>query len=130
MPKYQTELFGQVIYAAEISYDGLLSLESDMQAFITGILEKAGGQFLAFESEGDRTFFQCAFTSLDEKKAEELAGLFAARVNAQFECKLMFVDRMLDCHLFYTINKEKSSLQKLKMPESGPIDKALKTQAR
>lgn len=126
MPKYQTELFGQVIYSAEISYDALLALEAEMQSFIVESLEAAGGEFLAFESEGDRTFFQCAFQSCDAKLAEKLAKRFAGRIDKNLESKLMFVDRMLSSHIFYAINSKNTQLEKIELPPAGPIDKALR----
>lgn len=125
MPKYRTELFGQVIYAGEISYDDLLMLESDIKSFITGSLEAAGGEFLSFESEGDRTFFQCAFQACDGETTEGLAKTFAARMNKNLESKLMFVDRLLNRHVFYAINHRKVQEKLMALPEAGPIDKDL-----
>lgn len=85
MPKYQIELFGQMIYGADLSYDDLLTLEAEIQAFITQSLTAAGGEFMAFESEGDRTFFQCAFQSCDEELAAGLAQRFAKRMDKNLE---------------------------------------------
>lgn len=125
MPKYQTELFGQVIYAKEMSYDALLALEDEIKDFITVSLEKEGGQYLGFESEGDRTFFQCAFQTCDEECMDRLAKKFAKRMHNHLESKLMFVERMLNKHVFYGINHKKAQKQLIKLPEAGPIDKAL-----
>ena len=125
MPKYRTELFGQVIYAGEISYDDLLALEDEIKGFITGSLEAAGGEYLGFESEGDRTFFQCAFQACDGEAMKELAKTFARRMNDHLESKLMFVDRMLSQHTFYGINHKKIQEKVITLPEAGPIDKAL-----
>lgn len=125
MPKYRTELFGQVIYAAEISYDELLKLESEFKDFITESLEAAGGEFPDFESEGDRTFFQCVFQSCGSETMEGLAETFKARMNKNLESKLMFVDKMLCRHVFYGINHKKIQEKSVALPEAGPIDKSL-----
>ena len=125
MPKYQTELFGQVIYASEISYDALLALENEIKSFITDTLEKESGEYLGFESEGDRTFFQCVFQSCDDACMERLAGKFAQRMHSHLESKLLFVERMLGQSVFYGINHKKIKKQVITLPEAGPIDKAL-----
>lgn len=125
MPKYRTELFGQVIYATEISYDELLTLEDDVKSFITGTIEAAGGEYLGFESEGDRTFFQCAFQFCDSEMMNGLAKTFKGRMDKHLESKLMFVDRMLSQHMFFGINHKKIQEKSMIMPEAGPIDKTL-----
>lgn len=125
MPKYKTEIFGQFIYSPEISYDELLELEDEIKAFITDTLDSAGAEFLAFESEGDRTFFQCVLQDSDEENSEQIAGRFAARLNNTLECKMMFVNKMLDMHFYYAMNHKGIKLEKIILPPAGPMDRAL-----
>lgn len=125
MPKYGTELFGQVIYAPEISYDDLLALEEEIKGFVTASLEAAGGEYLSFESEGDRTFFQCAFQSCDQAIMEALARTFAKRMDKQLESKLLFVERLLGRHVFYAVNHRRTREEVITLPAAGPIDEAL-----
>ena len=118
MPKYKTEVFGQVIYAPEISYDELLDLENEVKLFITEILESFSAEFMTFESEGDRTFFQCVFQDCDEEKSEQVAGRFAGHLNKKLEYKLLFVDKMLVEHYFFALNHQGVKLQKIVPPEA------------
>lgn len=125
MPKHRAELFGQIIYDPEISYDELLGLENDMKNFTLSTLEDCRAQFISFESEGDRTFFQCAFQECRQDLSEKIAAIFASRMTKQLECKLFFVDKMLYEHYFYIVTPRGGKAKKLTLPEAGPIDKAL-----
>jgi len=125
MPKHAVEIFGQVIYAPEMSYDELLGLETSAISLLTDLLEDLHVEFLAFESDGDRTFFQCALGTCDEKKAGNLAARLAEKLDSRLECKFMCVDRMLFEHLFFAINRQEHKEMKLTLPEAGPIDKSL-----
>ncbi len=125
MPKYKTEVFGQFIYSPEISYDELLKLEEDIKSFITDTMESFGAEFLAFESEGDRTFFQGILQERGGELAEKIAAAFTRKLNEHTECKLMFVDKMLCEHHFYALNHKGAKLEKMTMPAAGPLDKAL-----
>jgi hypothetical protein len=125
MPKYGTEAFGQVIYASEISYDELIGLENQVKDSLVELLEDFQAEFITFESEGDRTFFQCALPRLVEGQAKRLAARLAKLLDKRLECKILFVDKMLFAHYFYSISAKKSKEVKLTLPEAGPIDKAL-----
>lgn len=127
MPKHRTELFGQFIYAPEISYDDLLELEQSIKDFVTSSLEENGAEFVAFESEGDRTFFQCVFQEFDESLFKNVCKPFVGKVNAQMECKLQFVDKMLMSSYFYGINHKNIIAEKFSLKPAGPIDEALIT---
>jgi hypothetical protein len=125
MPKYRTELFGQLIYSPEISYADLLPLEEELMLFVRQTLEQFDGQFISFEPEGDHTFFQCVFqgcadslfTSIGQTLKEKIAGLV--------EGKLFFVDKALSAVYFYALNKGALQGQKMVLPAAGPIDKAM-----
>lgn len=149
MPKFRTELFGQLIYDPEISYEDLLPLEEELISLVTARLEEWRGRFITFESEGDRTYFQCLFQDFDE---EIFAGISKAlkpltggkgisgspgnpenlvnltnlpNLNGRIECKLFFVDKELSAVYFYALNKGKSVGRKVELPSAGAIDKAL-----
>ena len=125
MPKHRVEVFGQIIYAPEISYDDLLGLENEIVGLVSALLEDMRAEFIAFESEGDRTFFQCALQSCDREKAKSMAARLAEKIKDQWECKILFVDKMLFEHYFYALNQRGGKSKKLLLPEAGPIDKAL-----
>ena len=125
MPKYSCELFGQIIYAPEISYDDLLPLEEALMALATETLEDQGAQFIHFESEGDRTFFQCIFREFGEDRFSSLARKLAPQADGRIEWKLFFVDKELGGALFYGIEKGKIKANKVTLPAAGPIDTAL-----
>ncbi|MDR2051463.1 MAG: hypothetical protein LBQ63_06825 [Deltaproteobacteria bacterium] len=125
MPKHRVELFGQIIYAPELSYDALLDLENGIKASAAAILEDFQAEFITFESEGDRTFFQCVFPDCDAGMNERIAGRFIGKMNPHLECKLLFVDRMLYRHWFHALTHRGGIRKEINLPEAGPIDKAL-----
>ena len=124
MPKYRTELFGQFIYSPDISYDDMLSLEDELKVFVSEKMEEFGGAFLHFESEGDRTFFQCVFSEFDENLFNATASALN-RTDGKVESKLFFVDKELVSAYFYALSKGKLSGHKVSLPAAGPVDKAL-----
>lgn len=128
MPKYSTELFGQLIYAPEISYDDLLPLEEELTGLVTQTLEEHKAQFIHFESEGDRTFFQCVFRDFGEEFFGAIARTLAKRADGKVECKLFFVDKELGSAYFYALQKGKLKANKVTLPTAGPIDTALRAE--
>ncbi|MDR2893392.1 MAG: hypothetical protein LBV80_09985 [Deltaproteobacteria bacterium] len=126
MPKNRTELFGQLVYAPEISYEDLLPLEEKLIAAVSEKLEAAKAKFVNFESEGDRTFFQCVFNEFGEEFFASLAAQIKKDMDARCECKLFFVDKELVAAYFYAINKGKLKVGKMPLPAAGPIDRALR----
>lgn len=131
MPKFRTELFGQLIYDPEISYEELLPLEERLIGLVTARLEGFSGRFITFESEGDRTYFQCLFQDFEESVCaaigKELKGLTGGRAEygGRVECKLFFVDKELSAVHFYALNQGKAAGRKIELPLAGAIDKAL-----
>lgn len=129
MPKYRTELFGQLIYSPDISYEDLLPLEEDLMSHATEKLEAAKAHFIHFESEGDRTFFQCVFREFGEELFASVAKSLAVKTDGQVECKLFFVDKELSSVYFYALSKGRLKANKVALPVSGPIDKTLQDAA-
>lgn len=137
MPKFRTELFGQLIYDPEISYEDLLPLEEELISLVTARLEDFRGRFITFESEGDRTYFQCLFQDFGEEMFAEISKALKnltggkggsedqGNLNGRVECKLFFVDKELSAVYFYALNKGKSVGRKVELPAAGAIDKAL-----
>lgn len=128
MPKHRTELFGQFIYDPEISYDDLLALEEEVTAFISESLTKHGGSFISFEPEGDRTFFQCAFSEYSEKLFKDVCKTLRSKIGTQTECKLLFVDKMMQASYFFGLNHKNTVAERFTHKVAGPIDKALAAQ--
>lgn len=125
MPKYRTELYGQLIYSPDISYEDLLPLEEDLMAHVTEKLEASKAHFVHFESEGDRTFFQCVFQEFGEELFALVARSIAVKTDGKVECKLFFVDKELSSVYFYALSKGKLKANKVALPVAGPIDNAL-----
>ncbi|MDR1125126.1 MAG: hypothetical protein LBM64_03570 [Deltaproteobacteria bacterium] len=131
MPKFRTELFGQFIYDPEISYEDLLPLEEELINLVTARLEEFRGRFITFESEGDRTYFQCLFQDFGAAMcadiSKSLKTLTAGKggPGGRIEGKLLFVDKELSGVCFYALNKGKASGREVELPAAGSIDKAL-----
>lgn len=131
MPQFRTELFGQIIYDPEISYEDLLPLEEELTGLLTARLKEFRGRFITFESEGDRTYFQCLFQEFGEGMLAEINKALTAFTGGKsghggrIECKLLFVDKELSAVYFYALNKDKPLRRKVELPAAGPIDNAL-----
>jgi hypothetical protein len=137
MPKFRTELFGQLIYDPEISYEDLLPLEEELINLVTARLEEFRGRFITFESEGDRAYFQCLFqdfgAAMFANISKSLKNLTVGKgglgglgdLGGRIEGKLLFVDKELSAVYFYTLNKGKLAGRKVELPAAGAIDKAL-----
>ena len=130
MPKHRTELFGQLIYAPEISYEDLLPLEEQLTAFVTEKLEAAKAKFIHFEPEADRTCFQCVFNEFGEELFASIGAELKKRTDARCECKLFFVDKELSSVYFYALSKGKLKASKMDLPAAGPIDRALREEQK
>ncbi|MDL2314327.1 hypothetical protein LJC36_05040 [Desulfovibrio sp. OttesenSCG-928-C14] len=126
MPKYSTELFGQLVYAPEISYEDLISLEEENKVKVNGKLEAFQAQFIHFESEGDRTYFQCVFQGDDPEDFLKISSAFVDVATGMVECKILFVIKTLSAVHFFTISQGKLSQKRANLPPAGPIDASLK----
>jgi hypothetical protein len=129
MPKYRTELFGQLIYSPETSYEDLLPLEEKLILFIRQTLEQFDAQFISFEPEGDHTFFQCVFQSFDAALFTSIVDSLKSSLDDKVEAKLFFVDKALSAGYFYTLSIEAVQAHKVSLPASGPIDRAMSEDA-
>ncbi|MDR2826366.1 MAG: hypothetical protein LBV76_06175, partial [Deltaproteobacteria bacterium] len=125
MPKYSAELFGQLIYSPEISYEDLLPLEEELVLFVRQTLEHFNGQFISFEPEGDHTFFQCVFQNFDESFFTSVGQMLKDKIKDKVEGKLFFVDKALSSVYFYALNNGALQAHKVTLPTAGPIDKAV-----
>jgi hypothetical protein len=125
MPKYRAELFGQLIYSPEISYEDLLPLEDELIIFVRQTLENVNARFISFEQEGDHTFFQCVFQNFDESFFASLGHMLKDKIKNKVEGKLFFVDKALSSVYFYALNNGALKTHKVTLPMAGPIDKEL-----
>ena len=125
MPKYRAELFGQLIYSPEISYEDMLPLEEELILFVRQTLEHYHGQFISFDPEGDHTFFKCVFQTFDEDLFAALGQRLKDKISDKVEGKLFFVDKALASAYFCALNNETLETRTITLPAAGPIDQAL-----
>ena len=125
MARNATELFAQFVYSLELSYDSLLERESELKASVSAILEQYGGEFIHFEEMGDTMRAQCAFAKYEEDLFHDICDDIAPQMDSFVEARLLFVNRDLDLLHIFVLNNGKWQEGCLRLPEAGPLSRAL-----
>lgn len=125
MARNATELFAQFVYSLELSYDSLLERESELKASFTAILEQYGGEFIHFEEMGDTMRAQCAFARYEEDLFHDICDDIAPQMDFFVEARLLFVNKDLDTLHIFVVNNGKWQESCLRLPEAGPLSRAL-----
>lgn len=125
MARNATELFAQFVYSLELSYDSLMERESELKTSFTAILEQYGGEFIHFEEMGDTMRAQCAFARYEEDLFHDICDDIAPQMDFFVEARLLFVNKDLDTLHIFVINNGKWQESCLRLPEAGPLSRAL-----
>jgi hypothetical protein len=126
MARYAVEMFGQLVYSPDLSYDALLSLESGLKVGLTGIIAGQGGEFAHFEAMGDTMRVQCVFTEHGEKLFHSFCAQLAPLMDGNVEARLLFVDKDLDLLHVYTLNGGTWKECCISLPAPGPLTLAMR----
>ena len=121
MAHFASELFVQCVYAPDLSYDGLLTLEGELKFALTAIVEKHGAEFIHFEEMGDTVRMQCVFAEFGERVAQAVCREAAVLMDGRVEARLLFVDKDMDALLFYCLSEGEWRESCLSLPPAGPI---------
>ena len=125
MARNATEFFAQFVYSPELSYDGLLERESDLKASVTAILEQYGGEFIHFEEMGDTMRAQCAFAKYEEDLFHDICDDIAPKMDSFVEARFLFVSKDIDLLHVFVLNNGRWQESCLRLPEAGPLSRAL-----
>jgi hypothetical protein len=126
MARYAVEMFGHLVYSPELSYDDLLSLESDLMVGLTGIIAGQGGEFTHFEAMGDTMRVQCVFVEHGEKLFHSFCSELALLMDGNVEARVLFVDKDLDMLHVYTLNGGTWRECCISLPAPGPLTLAMR----
>lgn len=96
------EMYGQIIYGDQLSYEELLDIEGWLIRSTQDLLVRAGGEFIDFNPFGDGLMFQCALPGhklyICRKVAMSLAEILPDHVDG----RLLFVEKSLETsHLYW-----------------------------
>ncbi len=125
MARNATELFAQFVYSVELSYDSLMERESELKTSFTEILEQHGGEFIHFEEMGDTMRAQCAFARYEEDLFHDICDDIAPQMDSFVEARFLFVDKDVNSLHIFVINNGKWKESCLRLPEAGPLSRAL-----
>lgn len=102
MENSPTELYAQLSYGEQLTYEELLDVEEKLIASLQDLLERAEAMHLDFVQQGDCLLLQCVFSSpkryIFRKIAMHIAGILPDHVSG----RLFFLDKMLESvHLYW-----------------------------
>lgn len=103
MSFHKIELFGHVAYSPDLSYDDLLTREDEVKVMVQGVLEKAGGEFIHFEAQGDVLRFQCVLLEERDEVFHAICDDLAPHVQDGLDARLLMVDKDLSAIYFYSV---------------------------
>ncbi|MDR2489468.1 MAG: hypothetical protein LBD42_08265 [Desulfovibrio sp.] len=125
-----TEFFAQFIYSLDLSYHSLLEREGELKTGFTAILEQYGGEFIHFEEIGDTMRAQCVFDEYEEELFHNICDELAPWMDAFVEARLLFVNKDLSFLHIYTVSDGNWQESCLKLPEAGPLERAVREERR
>ena len=130
MENCPTELYAQLSYGEQLTYEELLDVEEKLIASLQDLLERAEAMHLDFVQQGDCLLLQCVFSSpkryIFRKIAMHIAGILPDHVSG----RLFFLDKMLESvHLYWV---EPGSWREVirEIPLIAPEDLPVHTVAR
>ena len=91
--KYPCEMYGQLFYSPDLSYNDLYAHEHRLLEALTNFLNDNGTQHLDFTPDGDSLRFQCELESYEEDIFHHLADGIMKMLDPDIEGRLLFVDK-------------------------------------
>ncbi len=102
MENSPNELYAQLSYGEQLTYEELLEVEDKLIIALQDLLERAEAMHLDFTQQGDCLLLQCVFTApkryIFRKIAMHIAGILPDHVTG----RLLFLDKMLETvHVYW-----------------------------
>ena len=130
MENSPTELYAQLSYGEQLTYEELLDVEEKLIASLQDLLERAEAMHLDFVQQGDCLLLQCVFSSpkryIFRKIAMHIAGILPDHVSG----RLFFLDKMLESVHLYWVEPGSWREAIRKIPLLAPEDLPVHTVAR
>ena len=95
MAKYRYEMFGNLIYGEDLTYEELIGREQSLMTELTAFLQNKDASYIDFQPLGDALYVQCVFTGQDARNFEEVAAAMARLAGLHIEGRLVFLGRDL-----------------------------------
>lgn len=91
--RYPCEMYGQLFYSPEVSYNDLYAYEHRLVDDLTDFLNTHSAAHLDFTPDGDSLRFQCELDAYGEDLFHSLADGINGMINEEIEGRLLFVDK-------------------------------------
>ncbi len=91
--RYPCEMYGQLAYCPEMSYNDLYAHERRLVEALTEFLNAMSAAHLDFTPDGDSLRFQCELDGYEEDLFHDLADGISAMLTPDVEGRLIFVDK-------------------------------------
>lgn len=91
--RYPCEMYGQIFYSPELSYNDLYAHERRLADELTEFLNANSAMHLDFTPDGDSLRFQCELDTYGEDIFHQLADGISAMLGEDIEGRLLFVDK-------------------------------------
>ncbi len=91
--RYPCEMYGQIFYSPELSYNDLYAHEHRLVDELTEFLNTNSAMHLDFTPDGDSLRFQCELDNYGEDLFHDLADGISAMLAEDIEGRLLFVDK-------------------------------------
>ncbi len=95
MAKYRYEMFGNLTYGEDLTYEELITHEQELTAGLTDQLQDMGASHIDFRPLGDALYVQCVFDDQDARNFEEVCAAAARLAGEHMEGRLLFFGRDL-----------------------------------
>jgi hypothetical protein len=95
MAKYRYEMFGNMTYGEEMTYEELIEHEQNLIAGMSDFLSEMGASHIDFRPLGDALYVQCVFDDQDARNFEDVCEAAARLAGDHMEGRLLFFGRDL-----------------------------------
>ena len=130
MENSPNELYAQLSYGEQLTYEELLEVEEKLIVSLQELLERAEAMHLDFMQQGDCLLLQCVFSSprryVFRKIAMHIAGILPDHVSG----RLFFLDKMLETVHLYWVEPGRWREVIREIPPLAPEDLPVHTVAR
>lgn len=130
MENSPNELYAQLSYGEQLTYEELLEVEEKLIVSLQDLLERAEAMHLDFMQQGDCLLLQCVFSTpkryIFRKIAMHIAGILPDHVSG----RLFFLDKMLESVHLYWVEPGRWREVIREIPLLAPEDLPVHTVAR
>ena len=120
MDKYRSEIFGEFTYSQRLTYEELISCETELMDNLTNIFHDGGADHLDFTPLGDLLMSQCAFEvqnlEIFRDMAQEIAFILPQHIKGRLFC---LQKNLKSFHIFW-LKRGQWQEQEYPIPVDGP----------